>query len=247
MSGATTSLTQTPVIDFLGIGAQKCGTTWLFEQLRAHPQLSMPSQKEVHFWSRRFGRGLEWYESLFSERSSSVKYGEMSPSYGILPVKRIRKLYEYAPEVKLIYLVRDPIARAWSSAMMALNRAELKFEEASDQWFIDHFHSQGSLQRGDYETCVDNWLEVFPSEQLLILDFKDIVDNPLGLLVRCCQHLAISEEYYLSQGQNAFRESVNTGKKHSIRPALQAVLEELYAEKRAWYQRFSAQEACHVS
>src|SRR3546814_16384455 len=70
------------------------------------------------------------------------------------------------------------------SALMALGRAEMKVEEASDQWFIDHFLSEGSRHRGDYETCLRNWSSVFGSSRVRVLLLDDVKADPCSALDR---------------------------------------------------------------
>lgn len=182
---------------FLGIGAQKAGTTWLYEMLRLHPDIAFPAGKEVHFWDQRHSRGVEWYKSLFRPTdSSSRKMGEITPAYATLPEHRIRECREHYPDLRLIYLIRNPIERAWSSAKMALKRAEMEIHEASDQWFIDHFRSQGSMLRGDYESCLRNWYGVYPDNQLIVCLFDELQKDPATLLRRCFNHVGVSEDNY---------------------------------------------------
>lgn len=185
------------MLDFVGIGAQKAGTTWLYEMLRLHPDIAFPAGKEVHFWDHHYGRGNAWYRSLF-ERSESGnrKTGEITPAYAILPEERIRECREHFPDVKLIYLIRNPIERAWSSAKMALKRAEMEIHEASDQWFIDHFRSRGSMLRGDYELCLRNWLGSYPANQMLVCLHDELRTGPEKLLRRCLQHVGVSPDDY---------------------------------------------------
>lgn len=187
----------TRMLDFLGIGAQKAGTTWLYEKLRLHPEIDFPAGKEVHFWDQHHSRGIEWYQSLFrTSDSRSRKTGEITPAYTILPEERIRECQEHFPDLKLIYLIRNPIERAWSSAKMALKRAEMEIHEASDQWFLDHFRSQGSMLRGNYESCLRNWYEVYPDDQLLVAMFDELQQDPASLLRRCFHHIGVSEDNY---------------------------------------------------
>jgi hypothetical protein len=146
------------MLDFLGIGAQKAGTTWLYEQLKRHSQLAFPLGKEAHFWNRPHDPiTIARYVGRFADLTAVA--GEITPAYGILPVEIIREIHQQAPRLRLIYLIRNPIERAWSAALMALQRAEMTIDEASDAWFSDHFHSAGSRQRGDYETCLRTWRE----------------------------------------------------------------------------------------
>lgn len=224
--------------DFLGIGAQKAGTTWLHAQLARHPQLRLPAEKELHFWNRYYDRGIAWYQSCFPAAGEGERQGEITPAYGFLPVEKIQEIHALWPQLRMIYSVRDPVARAWSSARMALERAEMTLEEASDAWFIDHFTSQGSLARGDYETCMRNWLTVFPPAQFLLLEFEDIKNRPLALLHRCCEHLGVDAGFYNEASLPVMQEKVNRGNAAPIRPALKSFLQELYAEKTASFRRY---------
>ena len=138
------------MLNFLGIGAQKSATSWLYNTLLKHPNIAFPGGKEVHFWDSRSGRNIESYKEIFS--NNDYINGDITPAYGFLPIEVIQEIYDLMPHLCLIYLIRNPIERAWSSARMALGRAEMLHEEASDQWFIDHFKSKGSLARGDYES-----------------------------------------------------------------------------------------------
>jgi hypothetical protein len=67
------------MLSFLGIGAQKSGTTWLFEMLRQHPEVAFPAGKEVHFWDQRNDRSVDWYLGLFPDNGK--KNGEITPAY----------------------------------------------------------------------------------------------------------------------------------------------------------------------
>ncbi len=178
------------MLNFLGIGAQKAGTTWLYQMLREHPEIAFPAGKEVHFWKAHLDRGVDWYQDLF-KGNDAVK-GEITPAYAILPSEKVSEISEHFPDLRLIYVIRNPIERAWSSARMALSRAEMSFEEASDQWFIDHFRSRGSLMRGHYERCIRTWRGCFGVDQLLILRFESLINNPEDLLRASFGHLGVA-------------------------------------------------------
>lgn len=215
------------MLSFLGIGAQKAGTTWLYEMLRQHPGLGFPAGKEVHFWDGKRQLGLEWYRAQFSAEDA-LRSGEITPAYAILPLEVIREIHRFEPALRLFYLIRNPIERAWSSALMALGRAEMQVEEASDQWFIDHFCSAGSLKRGDYEQCLRNWRLVFGVEQLLVLSYDMIQQDPLALLRMCCTHLQVDAGWFQRVPPNGLRERVFSGGGELIRPSLLPVLREIY-------------------
>lgn len=218
------------MLNFLGIGAQKAGTSWLYSNLSRHPIISFPAGKEVHFWDQQYARGVTWYKSLFDGEPKKLK-GEITPAYAILDRGVIEQIYAINEDLKLIYIIRNPIERTWSSALMALGRAEMSVEEASDQWFIDHFLSSGSLRRGDYEKCIRTWRSVFPVDQLLILRFEEIKKTPKAMLKKCCQHLGIDGSVYDRIDEATLGKAVFKGIDYKIRPSLLPVLIDLYKKK----------------
>jgi hypothetical protein len=218
------------MLSFLGIGAQKAGTTWLYEQLKHHPQLAFPLRKEAHFWNRPHdAAAVANYLGRFAAVNAVA--GEITPAYGILPIETIQEIHHHAPHLRLIYLIRNPIERAWSSALMALQRAEMTIDEASDGWFMDHFHSAGSRQRGDYQTCLQHWCGVFPNEQLLVLRFEQIVTEPEALLNRCFQHLGVTGLEPERLREHGCRERVFAGPGYALRPNLKLGLRTLYQDQ----------------
>ena len=216
------------MLSFLGIGAQKAGTTWLYFNLKKHPELFLTDEKELHFWDWHRSRGLDWYRAQFAQAPAGRPAGEITPAYSILPPETIDEIRAEFPDVRLIYLIRNPIERAWSSALMALPRAELTIDEASDAWFIDHFHSAGSLRRGDYETCLRNWHARFPEAQIHVETFDDILHDPRGVLRRCCAHIGAEAGVYDALPEEDLRAPHNVGLGHPLRPTLRRYLDELY-------------------
>ena len=106
--------------DFIGIGAQKSGTSWLFKNLRKHPQLYFPETKEIHFFDWYFYKGLNWYCKHFKDADISQYKGEITPCYSILSEEKIKFIHQINPKLKIILLLRNPIERAWSHAVMNL-------------------------------------------------------------------------------------------------------------------------------
>ena len=216
------------MLNFLGIGAQKCGTTWLFHTLSAHPDICFPAGKEVHYWDRPDKKSVDWYADLFSD--NNLCNGEITPAYSLLPTETIHRIHSRWPNLRLIYLIRNPIDRAWSAARMALKRADMSHEEASDAWFIDHFCSQGSLLRGDYEACIRNWLSIYPKEQLLVLSLETIAANPVAMANRCMKHIGASPIFTSSDREN-LSIKIFQGDRMPLRPSLAPVLDKIYKEK----------------
>jgi len=164
---------------------------------------------------------------LFSPGAHIVE-GDITPAYAILDRERIEQVHQHFPELKLIYILRNPIDRAWSAALMALRWAEMTIDEASDQWFIDHFHSQGSLQRGNYEQAIRRWTSIFSWSQMLILRYDDIKRSPVELLQRCCRHIGVDPTYYVQHSPELLRRKVLGGSGQTLRPSLYAELRTIY-------------------
>ena len=80
------------MLDFLGIGAQKAGTSWLFRWLGAHPRISFPAGKEVHFWDKKRDRGIDWYRGLFDADDGKL-HGEITPAYACLSPESIAECH----------------------------------------------------------------------------------------------------------------------------------------------------------
>ena len=216
------------MLDFMGIGAQKSGTTWLYESLRGHPQVRFPLGKEVHYWNQYAAQQLDHYLAQFS--GAGFVNGEITPAYAILPLDTIRTIHSVLPALRIVYLIRNPAHRAWSAAGMAVARADLTHDECSDQWFIDHFRSHGSMARGDYETCIRNWREVFPPEQILVMRHDFINQDPLAAVNRVAAHIGLRHGFDASDLPR-LQQRVFEGSGMAIRPRLLPVLRDLYARR----------------
>ncbi|HUI36433.1 MAG TPA: sulfotransferase domain-containing protein [Gaiellaceae bacterium] len=203
-----------PLPDFLVLGAQKAGTTALYEYLRRHPQISGPSWKEVSFFDRHWARGESWYRGNFPNvaRTRGKHVGEASPSYVFHPLAP-RRVQEVVPEARLIVLVRNPVDRALSqyNHEVALGREPLPFEEALEaeeerlrgelermvgdpRYFSREWWSHTYKARGRYAEQLERWLAVFPREQLLVLPSDDLGSEPARAHAQVLEFLGASPQ-----------------------------------------------------
>ncbi len=185
---------------FLGIGAQKAGTTWLHRMLSRHPDVGMPEQKELHFWDRETpdAAAVASYMDRFAGLRGKAR-GEITPSYAILPPERIAVLRGYLPDLRLIYILRDPVERAWSHAKMDLGkhlRRHKQLPPDMDAWLEAHFRSEESLQRGDYATCLANWGQHYGRDQLQVSIYEEVFAAPRDFLKACAVHLGVDPGFY---------------------------------------------------
>ncbi len=177
-----------PLPDFVIIGATKSATTWLLQNLRAHPQVFMPSP-EIHYFSRHFERGPAWYRSHFETAPEDRVVGEKSASYLPHP-ETPRRLRELLPAARLVAQLRNPIERAYSDYCMHYRRAEVGRDLA-------RYLQPGRtplprlLEDGLYFRHVSAFLELFPRGQLEVILYDDIRRDPGPVFRSVCAHLGI--------------------------------------------------------
>lgn len=180
--------------DFMCIGGQKCGTTWLFRNCRAHPDIFVAREKEVHYFDQNFHWSLRAYAARFREGEGKIK-GEFTPAYSVLPKERIRFIHQVMPDLKVILLLRHPVERAWSQALMELvHRYKRPYDSVTDEEFLSLFHSNWSVGRGDFATILDNWQSFFPSDQVLIGFQEEMANEPRALMERVCHLIGASTD-----------------------------------------------------
>jgi hypothetical protein len=212
---------------FLGIGAQKAGTTGLHQNLSHHPLVWMPPEKELHYfdekldrprdieeavrsdegwavrWRRQVQRQLRnhtrdpastdlawcarffvsqpddgWYRSLFAPARGRVS-GEFTPDYALLGRRRIVRIRELNPEMRIIYMLRNPIERAWSAVHMT---GRVEDAEVSNEWYLQAVGHSRVAAHTAYASNLDRWLSVFPAGHLFVGYLEDLSFHPRKLL-----------------------------------------------------------------
>ena len=180
--------------DFLGIGTQKGGTTFLHALLAQHPQVGLASPKEVHFFTLHYQRGADWYAGHFNDQGRELCCGEVTPYYLYHPCAA-QRIQQLIPAVKLIVLLRDPVHRTLSHyfhscrlGLETLDLAEALAAEPNRLVGADEILHQGGkhlshqqhsyLARSRYEEQLVRYQQCFSSEQLLILRSEHLFQHP---------------------------------------------------------------------
>ena len=142
-------------------------------------------------WDLRYFLGSwsdAWYASLFTQgRGKTV--GETTPDYSVLGRKQIAHVREIMPEAKIIFLMRNPIERAWSQSLMDVR--ERNIEDVTDEEFQKHFESKRSRLFTDYLGTLENWGAFFPEKQIFVGFLEDIHFYPNRLLARLYRFLGV--------------------------------------------------------
>jgi hypothetical protein len=169
--------------DFVIIGAQKGGTSFLYHLLTLHPLVEPAALKELHFFDNPelFDHGAEWYRRCFPRLNSKdgqrSMTGEATPYYLFDPPVA-KRMAQIVPQARLIALLRNPIDRAYSHYQMQVKRGTepRTFEEAIEQQHSSY------MSRGIYVDQLLRWFEFFGKEQMLILKSEDFFERPVETL-----------------------------------------------------------------
>ena len=230
--------------DFLGIGTQKGGTTYLHGLLKQHPQVYLAHPKELHFFSLHQHRGLEWYGHHFDAAAAGQCCGEITPYYLFHPLAAER-IAAALPKVKLIVLMRDPVERALSqyfhSKRLGLEPLELEealeaepkrladAEAALKRGEIHKSHQQHSyLSRSRYELQLPRFEALFPSVQLQVLRSEDLFERPQQFWATVLAFLGLDEFPLPASGTRYAGRGEAVSVSPGLRQQLQAQLELTY-------------------
>jgi hypothetical protein len=174
------------------IGAQKCGTSALHAYLAVHPEVSMSRPKELDFFiaERNWRRGPAWYRRHF-DPSCPVR-GESSPNYTAYPTWRgvPQRMADVVPDVRLIYLVRDPLDRI---ASQWIHNWSIRRERLPPAPAISRPSTY--LHRSRYMFQLEQFLERFPSERILVLDQRDLLRRRIETLEQVFTFLGIDRSF----------------------------------------------------
>lgn len=247
-------------IIFLGIGAQKSGTTWLFRRMDELSEFTLPYIKEFHYFDRsntyptpnhlsnkylinrikdksfikkslfniyktgivtndvkRIKWMIKWYFSNYNDKWYLSMFntfkgitGEISPSYAILNDNDIKKAYDILPNIKIIYLIRNPIDRAWSNYRYFLKLKGIHHLETgmlNNDEIIEFMNSDNQHLRSNYIDTIDRFQKYYNKNQILIGFYDAIKEQPENLLQGIVKFLGgntskIQEECNLSKIDN---------------------------------------------
>lgn len=186
------------------IGAGRSGTTTLYKYLENHPDVCFSYIKEVHYFSvdDLYKRGENYYHS-FWKHCNDRKIKIAADTYLLIDKKAPQRIAKYNSETKIIIILRNPVERAWSSYLYAVNSGYIK-ENIS---FIQSIKNEDNYKDADiavqnnlcnirqsmYFKHISYWFESFPRKNFLILKTADLKEQPEILLKKLSDFLDITE------------------------------------------------------
>jgi hypothetical protein len=221
--------------DFFILGAQKAGTTSIFNYIEScSTNFVPPRSKELGFFSENYNRGIALYKSLFpSYKKSHQISGEATPDY-LFFHKTPKLVKKHYPNSKFIVMLRDPIERAYSqynhqnftdktvsydplSFSNAIRIEEDRFQISDKSNFFYEYKYYSYKKRGLYQEQIKNWLKYFPKESFIFIDMSELNDTNtikkifdfIGLEYDVDKVAILNEKYNSNPYNGLFEEDVN--------------------------------------
>lgn len=212
---------QRRTISFLGIGGHACGSTKLYQLMKAHPQIGFVHRskepgvdirgKECHYWDRYSSRSLEWYLSLFKWEYPCV--GEITPAYARLDEETIAQVVRAFPDIHVFFIIRNIADRTWSN--VSKNIVKQNITHPSIEWMIEQASHPKTLSRNDYVRTVKLWHNAY-GEKFHVILFDRFVANPLPIMLKITDWLSVDSDFYHHLSPTVLNMRVNSTPKKAM-------------------------------
>ena len=242
--------------DFLIVGPQRTGTSWLYKNLAHHPELFLSKKKEIHFFNllnkpnhpMYKTHDISVYLENFYDTPRSYIYkniicyanyrqlyrpkirGEATASYAAMEEELVAEVVALNPNVKVILTIRDPIERAWSHAKkdLIMRRKLQSVEDLSKKEVENFINDKYQLACGNYTASVDKWSKYLLKGNLFIGLFDEIIDTPVEYLIKVYLFLGVSANQKFTQYA---KNKINPSNKDVLPSCYQGMLKEIFSEE----------------
>jgi hypothetical protein len=182
--------------DWIIIGAMKAATSSIHQWLSLHPQVAVSTPKELNFFIEPnfTDRGLDWYRRQFNDPPDALHAGESSVNYTknhLYPGVPAR-MAAVIPDVKLIYVLRDPLKRIESGYV---HNVASGIERASFDEAIRHLDTSPIVQTSRYWHQLQDFLDHFPREQIRVMSYETVERDPAGTLSSVLEFIGLDPSF----------------------------------------------------
>jgi hypothetical protein len=182
--------------DWIVIGAMKCATTSLHRYLAEHPDIATSTPKELDFFiADRYDRlGIDWYAQQFLDPPGASVAGESSVNY----TKRhefpgvAERMHRHLPDVKLIYVLRDPIDRIESHWIHAVDEGSWRGDFSSA---IRDLESSVMVQTSRYWSQLGEYLRYYDPAQIRVLSYEALSNDPGGVVRDVLEFVGLDPDF----------------------------------------------------
>ena len=173
--------------NFLYVGPDKAGSSWLHEVLLKHPDVYLSPAKDLYYFDRYYDRGTAWYASQFRGAREERIVGEVCQDYLFHP-QAAERIHATLGAVRVMVSLRDPVERAWSSYLY------MRKHGIGPDTFGEALRSRPELlEHGRYATALDRFLQRFPRELVHVALFDDLGRDPQAFLDAVTRFLGVDD------------------------------------------------------
>jgi Sulfotransferase family len=190
---------------FVGIGSMRCGSTWLYQVLKLHPDIRMSDRKEMDFFflPQMLQYDLNWYEAHFKPNNGSEPKpvrGEISPRYARLKAWQVNRIAEFLPTLRIILTLRHPIERVWSQTLYDFGRLQGRdVRKVRPIEFLRQLERARNRFSSDYLRTIKIWSAAFERQALHIGLFDQLRDDPEIYVNDILRHIGASTPWPLPE------------------------------------------------
>ena len=197
-------------------GTIKAATSSLYNSINAHPQVCGSKVKETYFFSRGYSGNIEEdqkkYASFFSPQPGNTVLFEASPNYLTYKENVAPRIKQLFPDIKLLFVLRNPVARLYSHFNFSKSKLELPQEMSFEKFieYCDCFNNNQitpaeagiserdlrALEIGNYGKYLKNFYDVFQTENIKVIFFEDLSSNPLQNLEEIAEFIGVAPSFY---------------------------------------------------
>ena len=195
-----------PKPSFIIIGSAKCGTTTLAKVLSDHPHCCFSCPKEVCFFcsDKMTAQGWQWYAKHFFHYAGEAVTGEATPAYAdrVLHPNTAKRIFEFDPDMKLIYIVRDPYERYVSGWKMHYRTGKVNARDGINAYFERSPRREADVKACCYSFQLQDYLQHFPKESIHVAFLEDFSRDPLSEMKRICRFINIDPDKVVVQNKS---------------------------------------------
>ncbi len=180
----------------------RCGSTWLYQVLKCHPDIRL-NRKEMDFFFMRqmLQHDLHWYEAHFEPEDGGEPKpvrGEISPLYARLKAWQVNRIADLLPDLRITLTLRHPIERVWSQALYEFGYwGGRDVRKVGSVEFLRQVERARSMLSSDYCRTIEIWSEAFGREALHIDFFDRLRDDPESYVNGILRHIGAATPWAL--------------------------------------------------
>lgn len=190
-------MSTSPEPTFLGIGGQRCRSSWIHKILYHHPEVYVTPLKELQYFTWRAGKqNLDWYLAQFAGSETFPIRGEITPTYSTVSRPVVQRVGRLFPDLRLFMTIRNPVERAWSYFLLK-NRVHRR--GMLPRWPVVQFYLWLERERlrhpSNYVRALDNWEGVYGRGSVRVWTFEEMAERPVAVLRELFHYLGATSDW----------------------------------------------------